>query len=329
METIALMGPYDDAIKKVLREQAPDCFDFVDVPDKTAFHLLRHVHYIILRVLGTSGELIRSLPDLRLIQRWGVGFDKVDIHAAGEGNIPVAVTPGMNAASVSEMAVLHMLAVYRKLLMLHNNVINGQWQKPGLASCSYTICGKTVGLVGLGNIGRMVAKKVQAFGAEVQYYDLFRLSSVEELKLGIRYLELKELMRSSDIISLHVPLTDATHNMINREALSLMKPEAILVNTARGGLVQEDALAEALRMHKILGAGLDCQESEPPTSNQPLLQLDNVVLTPHMGGSTMDTSLNMARHCIENIVRISRGEELPLRDVVNREYLPKRKTQTL
>ena len=328
METIALMGPYDMAVKQMLRELAPETFAFVEVHSEQELARLQQAQYIILRVLGTPAELIASLPKLRLIQRWGVGFDKVDIQAAGARNIPVAVTPGMNAASVSEMAVLHMLAVYRRLLTLHRNVLAGKWQQPGLASISYTICGKTAGLIGLGHIGRLVAQKVQAFGAKVQYFDSFRLPAAEEQQLGLCYVSLEELLHTSDIVSLHVPLTDATRHLIDRHAIELMKPEAILINTARGGIVCERDLIDALREHRILGAGLDCEEQEPAAADSPLLQLDNVVLTPHMGGSTIDTSRNMARRCIENIIRVSRGEELSPKDVVNRQYFSEQRVKT-
>ncbi|MEN6565023.1 MAG: 2-hydroxyacid dehydrogenase [Veillonellales bacterium] len=321
METIAFMGPYDAAVKKIMRKMVSKDFRFIEVTDMKDTDQLKEAHYIILRVLRMEGGLIRELPLLKLIQRWGVGFDKVDIAAAGERNIPVAVTPGMNAASVAEMAVLHMLAVYRKLLVLHGNVVNGKWQRPGIASHSYTICGKKVGLIGLGNIGELVAKQVQAFGAEVQYYDMFRLQPVEELRLGIQYVSLEELLKNSDIVSLHIPLTDSTRHLLNKDTFRLMKKNAILINTARGGIIQESDLIEALSSHKIMGAGLDCLETEPVSTDNPLLKLDNVVLTPHMGGSTMDTSVNMARHCIENIVKVSQGKPLPTRDIVNAKYL--------
>lgn len=321
MEIIALTGQYDPEIKAMFSKMIPPGFELKEISAASQYDELQDANYIILRILSLNEEVINSLPNLKLIQRWGVGYDKVDIAAAGKNKIPVAITPGMNASSVSEMAVLLMLAVYRKLICLHNNVLAGKWQQEGIGSASYTIDGKTVGLIGLGNIGKQVARKVMAFGAAVQYYDVFRLSPEEEEKLNLRYVELEELLKTSDIISVHVPLTDKTKHLICKDTIELMKPTAIIVNTARGPIINEDDLEEALRNQRILGAGLDCLEKEPADENNPLFKLENIVVTPHMGGSTRDINVNMAKRCIENIVKISKGQALPKTDVVNAQYL--------
>ena len=325
MEIIALTGTYDPEIKEMLSQMVPRGFMLKEITSADQYSELHDVNYIILRILSLNEEVINSLPNLKLIQRWGAGYDKVDIKAAGKRNIPVAVTPGMNAPAVSEMAVLLMLAVYRNLIQLHNNVLDGKWQVEGITSTSYTIDGKTVGLIGMGNIGKRVTKEVQAFGGTVQYYDVFRLLPEEEEKLGIQYVELEQLLKTSDIISLHVPLTDTTRHLIHKDTLELMKPSAIIVNTARGAIIKQDDLAEALQNKKILGAGLDCLEQEPADPSNPLFNLKNVVITPHMGGSTIDISVNMAKRCIENIVKVSKNESLPSTDVVNAKYLAGRK----
>lgn len=325
MEVIALTGEYDDEVKKLIAKMVPPGFTLKEISSVDQYDNLREANYIILRIFKLNAEVINSIPNLKLIQRWGVGYEKVDIKAAGKRNIPVAITPGMNAAAVSEMAVLLMLAVYRKLITLHNNVVEGKWQVPGIASSSYTIDDKRVGLIGLGSIGRKVAEKVQSFGATVQYYDVFRRPLEEETALGIEYVELDQLLKTSDIISLHVPLTDATKHLICKDTLGLMKPSAIIVNTARGAIIKQDDLAEALKAGKILGAGLDCLEQEPADKDNPLFALKNVVVTPHMGGSTIDISVNMAKRCIENIVRISKSQDLPKTDIVNAEYFSMKK----
>lgn len=321
MEIIALTGQYDSEIKALISKMVPSGFKLKEISAASQYDQLHDANYIILRILSLNEEVINSLPNLKLIQRWGVGYDKVDIKAAGKNNIPVAITPGMNASSVSEMAVLLMLAVYRKLICLHNNVLEGRWQQGGLGSTSYTIDGKIVGLIGLGSIGKQVAKKVMAFGATVQYYDVFRLSPEEEEKLGIQYVELEQLLKTSDIVSVHVPLTDKTKHLICKDTIELMKPTAIIINTARGPIIKEDDLEEALRNKRLLGAGLDCLENEPANENNPLLKLKNIVVTPHMGGSTADINASMAKCCIENILKISSGQALPKTDVVNAQYL--------
>jgi D-3-phosphoglycerate dehydrogenase len=325
MEIIALTGTYDPEIKEMLSQMVPSGFMLKEITSADQYDELHDANYIILRILSLNEKVINSLPNLKLIQRWGAGYDKVDVKAAGKRNIPVAVTPGMNAPAVSEMAVLLMLAVYRNLIQLHNNVLDGKWQVGGIASISYTIDGKTVGLIGMGNIGKRVTKEVQAFGGTVQYYDVFRLLPEEEEKLGIQYVELEQLLKTSDIISLHVPLTDTTRHLIHKDTLNLMKPSAIIVNTARGAIIKQDDLVETLQNKKILGAGLDCLEQEPADQSNPLFNLKNVVITPHMGGSTIDISVNMAKRCIENIVKVSKNESLPVTDVVNAEYLAGKK----
>ncbi|MDU4960349.1 MAG: 2-hydroxyacid dehydrogenase [Sporomusaceae bacterium] len=324
METIALIGPYDPQIKTMIRQSIPAGFTLKELSAESEYSQLHDANYIILRTLTLTKQTINSIPNLKLIQRWGVGYDTVDIEAAGNRNIPVAITSGMNAPSVSEMTVLLMLAVYRKLPLLHHNVLNGKWRgKAGIASSSYVIDGKTVGLIGLGAIGKQVVQKVRAFGATVVYYDLFRLSPEEEAARGVTYAGLEDLLKVSDIISLHLPLNDKTKHLISSETIRLMKPSAIIINTARGGIINEAELVEALQNNRILGAGLDVVEHEPPAVDSPLLKLQNVVLSPHMGGSTFDINVSMVKRCIDNISRISRGEHLRQSDVVNGQYLIK------
>ena len=321
METIGLVGPYDPQIRTLIHQSIPGGFSIKEVPAENRYHELQDVNYIILRTLTLRESIIQTIPELKLIQRWGVGYDTVDIEAAAKRKIPVAITSGMNASSVSEMAVLLMLSVYRKLPLLHNNVLAGKWRgESGIASTSYVIDGKTVGLVGLGSIGRLVAKKVQAFGAGVQYYDVFRLPPEEEAALGVKYSELNDLLKTSDIVSLHLPLTDTTRHLICKDSIELMKANAVVINTARGEIVREADLLEALQKKRILGAGLDVMEHEPPAKDNPLLALDNIVFSPHMGGSTMDVNFCQVKRCIENITRICRGESLAKEDFVNARF---------
>lgn len=321
MEIVALTGPYDPNVKALLYKAVPSGFEIREIASESEYGQLLEANYVILRTLKLNDQVINSIPNLKLIQRWGVGYDTVDIKAAGRRNIPVAITSGMNAAPVSEMAILLMLAVYRNLPRLYHNVLEGKWREGLNVGSLYTMEGKTVGLVGLGSIGKMVAHKVKSFGAEVQYYDLYRLSPAEEAELGVKYVAFEELLKTSDIISLHVPLGDKTRHLIRRETIELMKPTAILVNTARGEVVKEEDLVTALQSNKILGAGLDVVEHEPAAKDSALLKLQNVVVTPHMGGSTMDISANMVKRCLENIVKVSKGESLSKSDVVNSQYL--------
>jgi len=324
METIALIGQYDPPIKALIHQSMPSNFAIKEIAAENQYDQLKGVNYVILRTLTLKEQVISAISNLKLIQRWGVGYNTVDIRAAGSRNIPVAITSGMNAPSVSEMAVLLMLAVYRQLPLLHNNVLQGKWRgEEGIASSSYVIDGKMVGLIGLGAIGKQVVHKVQAFGAAVQYYDVFRLTPEEEVRLGVTYVDLEELLKTSDIISLHLPLTEATKHLIRKETIGLMKASAIIINTTRGEIINEEDLVESLQHKRILGAGLDVVENEPPAIDSPLLSLKNVILTPHMGGSTFDINTAMVKRCMDNIVRISRGESLRSNDIVNAQYFTK------
>jgi len=258
MEVIALVGPYDPEVKALLYKMLPGGFEIKEIASESEFIGLQEANYVILRTLKLKAQEINSIPNLKLIQRWGVGFDSVDIAAAGKRNVPVAITSGMNAAPVSELTVLLMLAVYRDLPRLYDNVLAGKWREGLNVSSLFTIEGKTVGLVGIGSVGRLVAKKVRAFGAEVKYYDVFRLSAEEETQLGVEYAELNELFNTSDIISLHVPLADNTRHLIRKETLELMKPTAVIINTSRGEIIKEDDLVEALASKRILGRCQAC-----------------------------------------------------------------------
>jgi phosphoglycerate dehydrogenase-like enzyme len=190
-------------------------------------------------------------------------------------------------------------------------------------SRSFTINGKTVGLVGLGNIGRKVAERIKAFEAEIQYYDLVRRSPEEEAKLGVKYVSFEELLKTSDIVSLHIPKTESTAGLINRNTIELMKPTAVIINTSRGGVINQADLYEALSSGRLFGAGLDVYENEPLEKGNPLCSLKNIVMTPHVGGNTVDNNVNMARRAVDNIVRMSRGMAISAADIVNAQYLKK------
>jgi phosphoglycerate dehydrogenase-like enzyme len=259
----------------------------------------------------------RTLPDsayqeatrLKLFQVISAGYDYVNIEGARKARIPICSNGGANSVAVAEHAVMLMLAVYRKLVAFHQNVVAGQWHQ-GIPRTVhiYEMEGKTVGLVGLGNIGAQVAKRVQAFDAQVIYYDTIRRSPHEEAQLGVQYVPLETLLEQADIVSLHVPLNNSTRHMINAQAFSRMKPTAILVNTCRGDVVDEEALTTALRDGSILAAGLDTVAKEPPDPTNPLLQLPNVTLTPHSAGPTVDSYHKRFRNGYANIERVARGQ---------------------
>ena len=219
----------------------------------------------------------------------------------------VANNGGANAVAVSEHAMLLMLAVSRRLIWQHASVSAGQWrgnQTPRV----HELRERTLGIVGLGTIGKKTARLALAFGMRVIYYDIARLSEAEEDALGVRFRLLAELLREADVVSLHTPLNDSTHHLIDAGALALMKPSAILVNTARGPVVDEQALYRCLASQAIAGAGLDVFDAEPPPVDNPLFGLDNVVLTAHLAGPTYESHTARLRNAFDNVQRVARGQ---------------------
>ena len=251
----------------------------------------------------------RAAPKLRLVQLLSAGYDNVDLEAARRAKVPIANNGGANAISVAEHALMLMLAVSRRLIWTHASVSAGRWRGNGPAPRMYELFDKTLGIVGLGTIGKKVARLGRALGMRVQYYDIVRLSEDAEDLLGVRFRLLRELLASSDIVSLHVPLDDSTHHLIGAAELALMKGEAILINTCRGPVVDEAALCRALGAGQLFGAGLDVFDEEPPPPDNPLLRLDNVVLSAHFAGPTWDNHVARLRNAFDNVQRVHRGEK--------------------
>jgi len=251
----------------------------------------------------------RAAPRLKLVQLLSAGYDRCDIEAARRAGVPICNNGGANAVAVAEHALLLMLAVSRRMVWQHASVAAGRWRGNDPASVKlFELRDRTLGIVGLGTIGKKVARLAQAFGMRVIYFDVARLSEDREDALDVRFRLLDELLRGSDIVSLHVPLLDATRHMIDARALRLMKREAYLVNTCRGPVVDEAALHAALADGTIAGAGLDVFEREPPAPANPLFALPNVVLTAHMAGPTWDNQYSRFRNAFDNVQRVARGD---------------------
>ena len=255
-----------------------------------------------------GGEFFRSAPNLKLVQLLSAGYDHVDIEAARKAKVPVCNNGGANALAVAEHTIMLILAVLKRVVQFHNSVAAGKWRVGNPADVRvYEMGNKTLGIVGLGNIGKKVARRARAFETKVQYYDIRRLSEADEDALGVRFVLFDELLRTSDIVSLHVPLDDSTRNLIDARALGLMKREAIIVNTCRGPVIDENALHDALKSNRIAGAGLDVMVEEPPKENHPLFSLPNVTLTPHSAGPTWENWTARFRNGFDNIQRVAAG----------------------
>ena len=270
---------------------------------------LPEAEYIFGQAGPMDAEFHRSAPRLKLVQLFSAGYDRVDLEAARAAKVPVCNNGGANSMSVAEHTILLMLAVYRRLTWQHEMVSSGRWRGNQEPSGLRELHAKTVGVVGLGNIGKRVARIASGgFAARIQYYDIVRLSEDQEDATGWRYRLLDELLQTSDIVTLHVPLTKLTRNMISIPELALMQPHAILINACRGGVVDLPALHDALVSGKIAGAGLDVFPQEPPAPEEAVLSLDNVVLSAHLAGSSHETRVKMLRNAFDNALRVSRGE---------------------
>jgi len=279
--------------------------------------IIRDADFAISGQVGVSADVFKAARRLKLLHKWGVGVDNIDIQAAKALGIKVARTTGSNAVPVAEFTIGLILATLRFLALGHERLRQGRWmafnQMPGEAFC---ISGKTVGLIGLGAIGQGVASRLRGFGCTLFYNKRTRLSPAEEAELGVTYAATDDLLAQSDIVCLHCPLTPATTNLIDTRALSLMKRSSVLINVARGGVVVEADLAQALRDRTIRGAAMDVYSIEPLPANSELLSLDNIVVTPHLAAATADTFEPTVRRMFDNMVRVRRGEPLPERDLV-------------
>lgn len=318
---IVIAGTFPPGAVELFLELLPKEWDIDVITDEAELNRRTDIEVLITRAFQITDAIILNNPKLKFIQKWGTGLNAVDVETAGKRGIPVSNVPGANAYAVSELAVLHMLAVYRNLLYHNRKLVNGVWTKTELIEDTYCLNKKMVGLIGGGNIGRLVAKKIRAFDANVQYYDIYRLSSTLEEEFGMRYVSLEELLSTSDIVSLHIPLTDQTKNLIHYDMLKRMKPTAILINTSRGGLVNEADLIRALDEKRLLGAGLDCLYHEKDTLDpeDPILHHDRITLTPHIGGTSNDLLGEMVPRMAENAIRFVNGEEPKF--IANKEYL--------
>ena len=254
--------------------------------------------------------IIEAAPRLKLIQMPGTGYNEVDLQAANDQGVYVATTKGANSSAVAEHAVTFMLALLKKALIAHEGTSSGDWPQMGIIMREKTweLGSRTVGLLGLGAIGRKVAEILRGFGSNVIYHVRNRLSEGEERALGVEFAELGELLSRSDVVSLHVPLTPETQGMIGRDEIAKMKPRAILINTSRGGLVDEEAVLDAIKKKRLGGAGFDVFQSEPLPPVNAFAGVENVILSPHIGGGTMEGIQNMTLFAGRNMALVLDGE---------------------
>lgn len=299
------------SVVSIAEGMAPSGFETIiaaqDAP-KIEEHLGDAAYFVCYPSVDVGPKFHDKASKLKLVQLLSAGYDAIDLEAARAAGVPVCNNGGANAISVSEHAIMLMLTVARRVVWQHASVSTGRWRGNGPAPRMYELSGKTLGIVGLGNIGKKTARLAKAFGMNIIYYDIERLSEDEADQAGVKFRVLRELLRESDFVSLHVPLNASTRHMIGKTELEEMKPQSILVNTARGPVIDEAALFEHLSAGKIFGAGLDVFDQEPPPLNNPLFKLGNVLLTAHFAGPTWDNHSARFRNAFDNIQRVERGD---------------------
>jgi len=264
--------------------------------------------------LVTGGELIDeelldNAPKLRIVARFGVGYDTIDLEACTKRGIYVTHTPRVLSSAVAELTIGLILSLSRRIPQA-DRYVRTRWGKGSRFPSGIDIQGKTLGIVGLGSIGSAVAQRAKAFEMKIAYYDLIRRRDLEE-SLGARFMELDDLLGISGFVTIHLPLTSSTRGLIGERELKLMRKDAYLINTSRGAVLDENALYKALREGWIAGAALDVFAKEPVPRDNPLLELGNVVLTPHIGSATLETRGKMAEVDVENVRRVLQGDTPP------------------
>jgi phosphoglycerate dehydrogenase-like enzyme len=315
--TIVYGEPIPDDLRALAADLVPAEFRLLLVSNREREELLSlmpEADFLLVATARVDEELLRAAPRLRLVQHQGVGYDNIDVDACRRAAIPVALTPEGTTTGVAEHTLLLILALFRHLLALDAAVRRGDWPVWSMRSRSVELAGKSVGLIGFGRIGREVARRARAFDTTIVYHDAVRAPAAVETELGASFVARDDLLRQADVVSLHAPLTAETRGLIGERELRLMQPHAVLINTARGALVDEPALVRALDEGWIAGAGLDVLAQEPPHPGNPLLTRPNVILTPHVAAGTRDAYRTKMRAVFANMQRVARGEA-PLNQV--------------
>jgi len=311
-------GYVTDDVVRIARRDLPPGFRLEpiprNVPQRDKLALYAQADVLMLFSAEPAADEFEALKNVKLIQLLSAGYNKFDMATANRMRIPVANNHG-NAVAVAEFSVLLMLALLRKLRIHEQTTRDGQWLEHRLMAELGELAGRTVGLIGMGYVGREVTRRLKAFDAALLYYDVRRLGGEDEMSLGLRFVPLAELLAASDIISVHAAYTPQSKGLIGRAEFDLMKRTALLVNTSRGELLDQAELVRRLSGRHIAGAALDVFSPEPPSADDPLFLLDNVIVTPHMAGATLDTWARRLRISYENFQSLKDGR--PAKFIVN------------
>jgi len=313
---IGCIDPFDPKILEMIRGHLPDGWKLIHAQGESKSEkiaALSEADVCFLMAAPLTEELMRAAPKLSFIQKLGAGLDRIDLDYCRERRIRVAKLFAGNSVPVAEHTLMLMLAATRRLVWLDQATRAGKWNKEAVRASNQHLCGKTVGIIGFGAIGRQVSRLLSGFGVRQLYFDPIRADKEMEQDFQVSYLPLDELLSCSDIITLHLPLLESTRLLIDSKKLGLMKSTSVVINCARGGLIDEQALFEALETRRIFAAGIDAFSQEPPLDS-PLIESRYVTVTPHCAGATIDNFESVVRRAVENTQVVLEGGLLPVGD---------------
>ena len=321
MMKIAVLGEIHQDGWRVFENNKLESFELINFEESNLKSELREVDAILLRTAKLSNDVISYCKKLKIVSRHGVGYDNVNIDYLSENNIALGITSTSNAVSVAEHVLTSFLYLSKNIHLSDKLTREGRFNDKSSLPNFFELYQKNIVIFGFGRIGRAVAKRCLGFEANVYVYDPFVSKNVVE-ENNCKVIDKTSGLKIADYISIHLPLNNNTKNFINEQELSIMKETAIVVNTARGGIINEASLVNALQNKIILGAGLDVFEKEPPDENHPLFNLDNVILSPHNAALTIECRKRMAIESAENIAFfLLNNKKLNLSNIVNREKL--------
>ncbi|MWB79664.1 hydroxyacid dehydrogenase [Pseudooceanicola sp. 216_PA32_1] len=322
-KTILVTGPdLDPAAVRVVEEHGYRTVHtppYADSPVISEFLQKTGAEGIVSRMGRLDAAVMDAAPQLKVISKHGVGVDNIDIEAAAARGIPVLVATGANAVSVAEHAIALLLATVKRVLPLDAGLRAGRWEKPGFSG--HEIAGSTLGLMGMGAIAQATGRMAKGLGLDLLGYDPYAPDSAFQALDVTRCASVEELLARSDILSLHCPLTEQTRGLLNAKTLAQMPRGAYIINTARGGLIDEAALVAAIQSGHLAGAGLDTFAVEPPAADHPFFAVPEIVLTPHIGGVTRQAGARVGVDAVRGIFQILDGAPVAPERIINRKLL--------
>src|SRR5699024_348885 len=306
---VLYVGEIFNELKEIVNFYNEDNFNINFLEDKEdKKKALEEAKYLLTGNDKITEDIMNAARNAVLIQNTGVGCDNINLDYASKKNIPVANAPKSNSIAVAELTIGLILALYRKIIYFNKTTKAGEWHMWNLRPDCFELNEKKHGIIGFGEAGKQVAVRSKAFGTTVFYYDKFKATKEEEEKLGVSYLSFEEIIKTSDILSIHVPLLPETKNLLEAREFKLMKKNAIIINVSREGIVNEKEMYDSLIAGEFAGRALDVWGEEPVKKDNPLLTLEQVISTPHIGAGTLDTMKRVYQICFENIKRMEKGK---------------------